>query len=426
MSEDTTTTTPTNGTGEPVVETVDLAKIENFQDYETVRNRQEKEGGNIKFTTPNTDPETVTAGGEGETVPSPEAEPVAAPPQETGGKGTGEADPPPAASTTPDPGTGTPEAKPESDEITRRVVQSRLDRQNRQHKKATDQLAAENVALKAQLETAKTQQTPTPPADPPPATPAEPGAIGGEQVIPPAETKPEIPYPNIDDYDDMVKWEKDLDAWANNDDAKIVGGERTPPAPASEPATPAKATPPAAPAKADPTATPEQQRAASQVMDLQEIVESDEGVSDTLWDDVMAGADANKILISDEMLQILADEDSVVAYTPKILEKFVEKPVLSRRIYRKTPGEQVKAMLQMVAEIKNPGSSTPNKDKGTADVVPPIKPIGSDASTLNEVDIYDKNLSFKEFERRKNAELLQARKQNEERNSSLNSRQRVS
>ena len=51
MSEDTTTTTPTNGTGEPVVETVDLAKIENFQDYETVRNRQEKEGGNIKFTT---------------------------------------------------------------------------------------------------------------------------------------------------------------------------------------------------------------------------------------------------------------------------------------------------------------------------------------------------------------------------------------
>ena len=305
-------------------------------------------------------------------------------------------------------------------------MQSRLDRQNRQHKKATDQLAAENVALKAQLETAKTQQTPTPPADPPPATPAEPGAIGGEQVIPPAETKPEIPYPNIDDYDDMVKWEKDLDAWANNDDAKIVGGERTPPAPASEPATPAKATPPAAPAKADPTATPEQQRAASQVMDLQEIVESDDGVSDTLWDDVMAGADANKILISDEMLQILADEDSVVAYTPKILEKFVEKPVLSRRIYRKTPGEQVKAMLQMVAEIKNPGSSTPNKDKGTADVVPPIKPIGSDASTLNEVDIYDKNLSFKEFERRKNAELLQARKQNEERNSSLNSRQRVS
>ena len=424
MSEETTTTTQPNGTGEPVVETVDLAKIENFQDYETVRNRQEKEGGNIKFTTTEPNPaEVAPADGEGKT-PSPDGKPAeAAPPQEPGEE-TGKPSQTPAASTTPDPGTGTPEAKPESDEITRRVVQSRLERQQRQHKKTTDQLTSENATLKAQLEAVRSQQTPTPAADPPPATPAEPGATVDGQVTPPAETKPDIPYPNIDDYDDMAKWEKDLDAWANNDDDKIAGGERTPPAAkASPPATPAKATP-AAPAKADPPLSPDQQKAASLVMDLQEIVEGDDGVSDTLWDDVMAGADTNKIQISDEMLQVLADEDSVVEYAPKILEKFVEKPVLSRRIYRKTPGEQVKAMLQMVAEIKNPGSSTPNKDKGTADVVPPIKPISGDASTPGDVDIYDKSLSFSEFERRKNAELNQARKKNEELNGSYSARQR--
>lgn len=295
-----------------------------------------------------------------------------------------------------------------------RGVKNRLQRQQRKHTKETGELQSRIDQLNGELESVRraqrTQSQQSAQGD---------GQAAGEQTAGDGGEKTDTPYPDINDYGgDFDRWLSDIEHWGAGEDDKIQGGTAQQSQQGQQQQTAGRQS------QNQQSRQTQNQQAGDQgqnaedqrywqglVNDFQETVDSDTSVSETLWDNFMEGYQSGKVHMTDPMLEVLANEESVVDIAPKVLEKFVEKPVLSRRIARKTPEEQVKAVLAIVAEIQNPGNDTGGNQsqqtdktkQGNADTVPDLQPVNkAQAGGDGEVDIYSSDLNFAQYERERN------------------------
>ena len=219
----------------------------------------------------------------------------------------------------------------EADEVdkTSRAVQRRLKRERVKHERALAEKEAELSELRKKLE-----------------------GEGAQPKTPPTRAT----RPRLADYKNSDEWLADVDRFDKGEAVQGPSGQKPEPAPAAKESDKG-------------TVNPELEKARMLFHDVQETLD-DSDLEDEKIEEFNEAFKADKILLTDAVLEWMADHDEAV----DLVKAFLEKPRASRRIARlSTP----KAQLDAVKRLLQPSKKEAAAPKPQASKAPDIKAISA-------------------------------------------------
>ena len=221
-----------------------------------------------------------------------------------------------------------------------------------------------------------------------------PKQTGADSETPIPEEDYDFDYPEEADYFQSEQdtagvnaWMEDVRRWDDNlplkgPPKKGAEGTKTDPAPA--PKREGDDPPPVAEGPAN-----EQERVNQLFDDLREALEED-GTDDDLAEDFFDMLRSNRVRLSPQMLEWLADSDD----SAKIAAGFVKSPRQANRIYRSPPGKHA-AMLDSL--VKRLGKAGDSGDGGTN--APVVKKMSGQRTRTAESILTDEKIDFGQWEK---------------------------